>query len=198
MSDSTPLFSAVYTRYAGALIDLAQQSKSVDKVKKDLEDLEGMIASSDDLAKFIHDPLMGTESQSSAMSAIAKTAKLQPLTVNFLGVLIENRRLNALVGIVQAYKKAVSVLAGEQDVCIETASKLTAAQQKEVQKKIETALGSSVSMQTKVTPEILGGMIVTIGSYMVDDSVRRKIDRLGAALKNNSNQNTVQHLKEVV
>ena len=198
MSDSTPLFSAVYTRYAGALIDLAQQSKSVDKVMKDLEGLEAMVNSSDDFSKFVHDPLIGTEEQFSAMSAIAKKAKLQPLTVNFLGVLVQNRRLNALVGISRAYKKAVSVLAGERDVCVETATKLTAAQTKDVQKKIEAALGGSVSIETKVTPEILGGMIVTIGSYMVDDSVRRKIDRLGAALKNNSNQNTIQHLKEVV
>ena len=84
------------------------------------------------------------------------------------------------------------------EVSLETAVKMTAAQSKEFQKKIEKALGASVSIEEKVTPEIMGGVIVTIGSYMIDDSVRRKLDRLGVALKSNANQNKVQNLKEVV
>ena len=132
------------------------------------------------------------------MADIAAKAKLQALTKNFLSVLVENRRLNALPGVIGAYDKIVSMRSGEVAVRVETAVKMSVSQEKEFTKKLSTVIGSDISVETFVTPEILGGMIVTIGSYMVDDSVRRKLERLGATLRQSSNQNTVQNLKEVV
>tara|TARA_R110001592_G_scaffold20926_9_gene84658 strand:- start:43437 stop:44033 length:597 start_codon:yes stop_codon:yes gene_type:complete len=195
---STPISSIVHTRYAGALIDLAEKSKSVDKIQSDLTALENMIHDSADLAEVITSPLVSREKQASAMDALAVKAKLDPLTKNFVGVLVQNRRLGALPGAIKAYKRIVAEKSGQVEVSLETAVKLTAAQAKEFQKKIEKALGRSVSVEEKVTPEIMGGVIVTIGSYMIDDSVRRKLERLGVALKSNANENKVQNLKEVV
>lgn len=197
MTSATPVSSVVLTRYAGALVDLAEKAKSVEKVQKDLDDIESMIAASDDLALAIASPLLSREKQEQIVADLSKKAKFNKLTQNFLGVLVQNRRLNALQGIVKAYRKIVSERAGEIAVRVETASKLTAAQEKAFKDKIEKALGRGVSMESIITPEIIGGSIVTIGSYMIDDSVRRKLERLNGALKGHSNQNTV-NLKEVV
>ena len=92
----------------------------------------------------------------------------------------------------------VAAKSGQVEVSLETAAKLSAEQLKEFETKVGTALGTSIILEEKVSPEIMGGMIVTIGSYMIDDSVRRKLERLGMALKSNANQNTVKNLKEVV
>lgn len=198
MSSSAPISSIVHTRYASALIDLAEQGKAVDKVKKDLDALLEVIQESGELSEVIASPLISREKQSAVVGAIIKKAKPNKLTANFLGVLVENRRLGALPGIIKTFNKIIAERSGVVEVSLETAVKLTAAQAKEFQKKIEKALGCSVSIEEKVTPEIIGGVIVTIGSYMIDDSVCRKLDRLGVALKSNANQNTVQNLKEVV
>lgn len=194
---SEPISSVVLTRYAGALIDLAEKAKSVSKVQKDLRDIEAMIAGSPELGRVISSPLISQQKQEKVMTDIAAKAKLQKLTKNFLGVLVQNRRLNALVGVIKVYNKLVSARSGEVSVRVQTAQKLTATQEKDFQKKISSAIGSDVLVETVVAPEILGGMIVTVGSYMIDDSVRRKLERLSSALKKGSNQNTV-NLKEVV
>lgn len=197
MTSSMPISSVVLSRYAGALIDLAEKDKVIDKIQKDLVDIRSMIESSDDLNAMISSPMISKEKQAVAVDAIASKAKLQKLTKNFLGVLVENRRLNALHGIIRAYEKMVAERSGMIEVRVETAEKLTAAQRKSVEKNISSALKADIKLTEEVTPEIIGGMVVTIGSYMIDDSVRRKLERLNVALKGHSNQNTV-NLKEVV
>lgn len=194
---SEPISSVVLTRYAGALIDLAEKAKSVSKVQKDFRDIEAMIDSSPELGRVISSPLISQQKQEKIINDIAAQAKLQKLTKNFLGVLVQNRRLGALVGVIKVYHKMVSARSGEVSVRVQTAQKLTATQEKDFQKKISGAIGSNVLVEAVVAPEILGGMVITIGSYMIDDSVRRKLERLGSALKKGSNQNTV-NLKEVV
>ncbi len=202
-SSSAPVSLVVLSRYTGALIDLAEESNSIKKIQKDFSELEAMIASSDELAQLISSPLVSQGKQEQIISEIAKKAKLQELTSNFLGVLVQNRRLNALSAIIKTFDREVSKRSGEVLVRIETASKLSSAEQKDFQAKISDVIGSNVSVETVVSPEILGGMIVTVGSYMVDDSVRRKLERLSSALKQGSNQNNinqtkVKNLKEVV
>ncbi len=198
VSNSAPVSSVVLSRYVGALIDLAEESKSVEKIQKDLNDMVSMVEGSDELAQVIFSPLIAKEKQEKIISEIATKAKLDKLTKNFLSVLVENRRLNALLSMVEWFNKEVSKRSGEVSVRVEVASKLSAAQEKEVQAKISKVIGSKVSIEAIVTPGILGGMIVTVGSYMVDDSVRRKLERLSVALKQTSNSNTIQNLKEVI
>ncbi len=198
MTSSSTVSSVVLSRYAGALLDLAEKAGLVKDTQKDLREIEVMIDGSEELGRFVSSPLVSKIAQEKAIADIASKAKLNKLTQNFLGVLVQNRRLNALGGIIGAYNKAVSVRSGEVSVRVETAVKLTAAQEKDFKKKLSATIGSDVLVETIVDPDILGGMIVTVGSYMVDDSVRRKLERLGSALKQGSNQNNSQNLKEVV
>lgn len=197
MTSSTPVSSVVLTRYASALIDLAEKAKLVKKVQEDFDSLESAISDSQELADVIASPLVSSTKQSAIISEISEKAKLQELTRNFLGVLVQNRRLYALSAIMKTFKAEVSKRSGELSVRVETAEKMTVAQKKEFETKISGVLGSGVAIEAVVSPEIIGGMVVTIGSYMVDDSVRRKLERLSSTLKNSSNQNTV-NLKEVV
>ncbi len=177
---------------------MAEKDKAVDAVQADFQVLQDIIKSSNDFRAFLAAPSLGVSQQSGVVEDVCTKAKFHKLTTNFLGVLAHNRRLNALEGIIKTFQKLIAKRAGHVEVRVETAQALSDAQKKDLQSKIEGAVGSGVTLEARVTPEILGGMIVTIGSNMVDDSVRRKIERLGAVMKSNANQNTNQNLKEVV
>ena len=190
--------SLICTRYAGALVDLAEKDKAVDKIQNDLLALRAALELSEELNEAITSPLVSSSEQANVMDALAKKVKMQKLTQNFLGVLAQNRRVGALPGIIGAYEKIVAQRSGLVDVCVETAETLSKEQVKAVKSKVEKALGATVRLEEKVSPDIMGGMVVTIGSYMIDDSVRRKIERLGMALKPGANQDiSVSNVKEV-
>lgn len=198
MTASRSVSSVVLSRYAGALIDLAQQSNSLDKVLSDLRSLAAMVEGSSDLAAMIRSPMIGKAKQIAALSEIAAKAKFQTITFNFLGVLAENRRLNLLVDVIAAVERIVAERSGRAPVAVTTAVALSDAQKKELQTKLASSLGHDVTLEVKVDPSILGGMIVTIGSKMIDDSVRRKLERLQGALTRRASNNPVQTIKEVV
>lgn len=198
MTASRSVSSVVLSRYAGALIDLAQQSNSLDKVLSDLRSLAAMVEGSSDLAAMIRSPMIGKAKQIAALSEIAAKAKFQTITFNFLGVLAENRRLNLLVDVIATVERIVAERSGRAPVAVTTAVALSDAQKKELQTKLASSLGHDVTLEVKVDPSILGGMIVTIGSKMIDDSVRRKLERLQGALTRRASNNPVQTIKEVV
>ncbi len=187
MTSSMPISSVVFRRYAGALIDLAEKGKVVEKIRKDMSDVRAMVEASDDLSSLIYSPLISQEKQGGVVADVASKAKLQKLTKNFLNVLVKNRRLNALPGIINEFDHEIARRSGQIGVSVTTAHKMSAAQRKSVEKKVSEALSADVKMEEVVDPEILGGMVVTVGSYMIDDSVRRKLERLSSALKSNSN-----------
>ncbi|HQX26567.1 MAG TPA: F0F1 ATP synthase subunit delta [Alphaproteobacteria bacterium] len=187
---------AVTSRYALALIELAQESNRIQQVERDLNELGAMIAASADLTTVISSPSLSRDQQAKAIMAIADKAKFDGLTRNFLGVLVKNRRLGAVQGITEAFRTELSRRRGEVAVEVQTAQDMSASQFEALQRAIAKGLGRDVALKAKVEPSILGGMIVTIGSKMIDDSVARKLERLKAAMSRQSNQN-VQTVKEV-
>ncbi len=194
MSTAPQASSIISIRYAAALIDLAHESKQIDKVESDIKSLDAMIANSADLRTLLKSPLIGKKDQAAAMAAIVKKAKLQTLTAKFIALIVENNRLNALDGVIQAFYKELSKRRGEVSAHVQTAAILSAKQTKALQEAISKSVGSNVLLQTSVEPGILGGMIVTVGSHMVDDSITRKLERLRVRMSKQSNQN---NLKEV-
>ncbi len=197
MTAAPQVSSIVSARYATALIDLAEAAKKIDTVESDLNNLESMIKSSDDLKLMIRSPLVNRKQQEKAISALAQKAKFHELTANFLGVLINNRRLYALETILKAARKELSHRRGEISAQVQTATALSAKQISGLQGVISKAVGSDVFLEAKVDPDILGGMIVTVGSRMIDDSVRRKLERLRSAMSKQANQNVVTKIEEV-
>lgn len=199
MSSMSQASSLVCQRYANALIQEAEKAKKLDKVEKDLKDLWAMIESSEDLVTVIRSPLLSQEILSNAIFALAKKAKLQDVTTNFLGVLIQNRRLNALEKIIVSFGEALAKKRGEMSVDVQVAQDLTAKQKKDLESALSKALGGDVAVNARVEPSILGGMIVTVGSQMIDNSVARKIERLKVSMgmQANENSNTDSNISEV-
>ena len=195
MSSSAQSSGIVANRYVKALIDLAEESKAVKNVEKDFSDLAAMVESSEDLRHFVRSPLIPAEKQLSAVEALAKKAKLHKLTANFLSTLVANRRLNILEAAIEAFSSESAKRRGAVEVNVETAQDLSAKQLKALQDALKKGTGADVSLKAKVEPGILGGMVVTVGSQMIDDSVRGKLERLKQSMGARSNENVT--LKEV-
>lgn len=190
--------SAILFRYASALLDLAEEKKSLDAVSSDLENIAEMTRNSEDFQRFLASPLIPKRQQKAIMGGIADQGGFSPLTRNFINVLIRNGRIGVLEGAIAKFFELKTERSGEIAIRIETAKPLSDEQKSGFQTKISTALGKNVKLETSVDPSIIGGMVVTIGSVMIDDSVRRKLESLGASLTRSANQNAEQNLKEVV
>lgn len=195
MAASNQTSSVVSERYAKALIELAEESKKLDKIEKDLQDLQGMIHASPDLANTIRSPLNKEQSLLNAMFAIADKAKLQDVTKSFLGVLVQNGRISALPRVIEAFNAMMAKRRGAVFVDVQVAQDMTAKQKKDLEAALSKAIGKDVAVNARVEPDILGGMIVTVGSHMIDDSVRRKLERLKVSMGRTANENVT--LKEV-
>lgn len=181
---------AAALRYASALVDTAIEAKALEAIEKDLNEFEAMIAASPDLQDLIRSPLFNRDEQRSAVGAIADKAGFNVLTRNFLSLLAENRRLNIVSAVIAAVKADMQRRRGEISANVQAAYKLSAAQQKALQEALGKATGRSVTLNVDINTDLIGGMIVTVGSRMIDDSVKRKLERLERAMKSGSNQNS--------
>ena len=164
---------------------MATEAKAVEKVEKDLRELQSMIDLSDDLKSLLENPLVNRDQQQKALQALAAKAGFQKLTSQFIGVLSENRRLAALPAIIGACNDELAKSRGVVAAKVETAYALTPAQTKQLEEQLAAAMGSNVTLNVSVNKDLLGGMIVTVGSRMVDDSVKRKLERLRRAMNMN-------------
>lgn len=187
MASNTSQSSQIARRYAASFLDLAEESKGLDKAEKDLNELLAMLAASEELQFLVRNPLLGREDKKKGIFAIADAAKFEALTKSFLGVLCDNNRLQYLESIIKAVQIELTKRRGEIEAGVETAFALTNEQTKELQKNLSAALGSNVTLNVKVNRDLLGGMVVTVGSRMYDDSVRRKLERLQRSMKSGSN-----------
>lgn len=188
LAGMTKISSILSNRYAQALLDLAEKSKAAEKVAKDLMSLEASLENSSEFQTFVASPLIKEEQQMAVMADIAKKGKFQKLTTNFLGVVVNNGRLAALPAIMQAYHEEMSRRSGEVVAEVTTADDLSAAQQKSLQKKLSEEVGQDVKLALKVDKSILGGVIVKLGSKMVDDSIARKLERLEHRMSSAANE----------
>ncbi len=195
MTSAAKVPSTASIRYAAALMDLAQDHKSLDGIEKDLNAIQAMLSDSQDFSTLTNSPLISKSQQQKGLTAIADKAKFQELTKNFMGVLVQNGRLNILTDIISAFDSELSQRRGEITVNATLAQDMSPQQKKSLQDSISKNIGAKITLKIKIDPEILGGMILTVGSKMIDDSVARKLERLQAAMSKQSNENPV-NLKE--
>jgi len=171
------------TRYAAALFDLADSKKALDAVAGDLTALQKMIADSDDLRRLMNSPILGRDEQTKAIGAVAKAAGFNDLTQKFVGLVAQNRRLFTLSAMIKAFLKLLADRRGEMTAEVTAARPLTAEQQASVAEAIKRAVGSKVSIDVKVDPSLLGGLVVRVGSRMIDSSIKTKLQKLQLAMK---------------
>ncbi len=180
---SSKATGAIAERYSTALFELADESSSLDAIASDLKALKGMIAESADLQRLLSSPVIGRVGQSKAIVALAEQAAFSPLTRNFLGLLASNRRLYAIAVVTEAFLAKLAAKRGEVTADVISAIPLTKARTSAVAKALKTVVGHDVILDVTVDPALLGGMIVKIGSRMVDASLKTKLQHLTLALK---------------
>lgn len=189
MTKSSSAAHVIANRYATALIETAETAKALDSVEKDMAQLASMLAQSADLTSLIASPLYNREQQTLALQSLAKTAGFDQITINFIGVLAHNRRLSALAVIFKAFTAELSKRRGEVRAQVASAFPLTPEQERMLQDSLKKSLGFNVQLDLSVDRSLLGGMVVTVGSRMIDDSVKGKLERLKHIMQTQSNQN---------
>jgi len=175
--------TGVAGRYATALFELAREEGKLEEVESQLSDFQEMLDNSDDLRRLAHSPAFSMDQQAKAMRVIADAAGTSGLTKNFLELLVEKRRLSEISGIIGAFRTLAARHRGEVEADVVTAVPLGDEQKDALKQALRDFAGQDVSMNIRVDPSILGGLIVTVGSRMIDNSLRTKLNRLRHAMK---------------
>jgi F-type H+-transporting ATPase subunit delta len=170
-------------RYATALFQLANADKQLDQVAEDLLCLNSMINESKDLERLIRSPIISRKDQGRAMATILKRAGMCKLTLSFVGTIAKNRRLFSISEMIASYHNLLAYHLGEATAEVVTAMALTDKQIKQISVSLKKAIGSDVAIKAKVDESVLGGLIIKIGSQMVDGSLRTKLQQLRFAMK---------------
>ena len=173
----------VGARYAQALFDLALETKALSAVEGDLASLRAALTESGELRRVLASPIFPSEIKAKVLAALAKKAKLNAVTVKFLGVLSANRRADLLPSTIAGFERLSAAHRGVIAAEVTSAIKLTAAQTKAITAALEKALGKAPEITARVDPLILGGLKVKVGSRLFDASLRSKLDSLKFALK---------------
>jgi F-type H+-transporting ATPase subunit delta len=170
-------------RYAKALFELASDNKAIESVGQSLGGLSAALAASPELAALTVNPLLSRDVGGKSIAAVAASMKLDALTTKFLGVLAQNRRLGELANIIRAFEALASAHRGEATAEVTSAHPLDAAQVTALKEKLKAKVGRDVAIAQKVDPALLGGLIVKIGSQMIDSSIKTRLNTLATAMK---------------
>ena len=183
MAAEDPSVSGVSGRYATALFELARDEKSVDAVKADLDKFAAMLAESDDLKRLVRSPVFGAEAQSKALAAVLDKAGISGISANFLQVLTANRRLFVVSDVIRAFNALVAKFKGEASADVTVAEALSDKNLDALKVALKSVTGKDVALNVKIDPSIIGGLVVKLGSRMVDSSLRTKLNSIKNAMK---------------
>lgn len=172
-------------RYANAVFELAQDQKAVDAVSADLASLRRAMETSSDLNRLVRSPVFGAEDQAKALKAILEKMGANALTIKFVLLVAAKRRLFVLTQIIKQYESLVARSRGETEAEVTAARALNDAEINELKTALKAKLGKEPRLLAKVDPTLLGGLIVKVGSRMINSSLRTKLDGLRAAMKGN-------------
>jgi len=189
--------SDIARRYATAFFDLASEQSQIDQISKDLSAIAAMLGAGGDIDAFISNTTLRRADQAKALAEVARHFKFSPLTVKLLGTVALNRRLPELAGIVFATQALIADHKGEVTAEVTAAQALDKSQIDAIAANLKKELGKKVNVSLSVDPEIVGGLIVKVGSRLIDSSVRTKLERLHRALKSNSDSSDKAKMREV-
>lgn len=170
-------------RYAIALFELAQEARSVDAVEASLGRIRDALGESSELKQLVTSPLVSRTVAEKSVAGIAGPLELDPTTRNFLGVLAQNRRLGQLPQIVRDFRRLAAQWRGESTAEVVSAHPLDAGQVDALKQSLRQRVGREVSVDLSVDPQLLGGLVVTIGSQRIDSSIRTRLNTLAHAMK---------------
>lgn len=183
MATNSSVIGGIAGRYAAALYELADEGKSLDSVAGDLSSLKTLIAESADLAKLIRSPLIDRTDKAAAMNSVLQQAGADDLTRRFIGIVARNNRLFALPGMIEAFLAELAQRRGEVTAEVASAKPLSETQLASIAQTLQSALGGRVAIEPRVDPSLIGGLVVRVGSRMIDASLKSKLQRLQVAMK---------------
>lgn len=183
METSGGIRASLAGRYASALFDLARDQRQIESVGQSLDALNQALLDSKEFAELASSPLVSRDEAGKAFAALAPQLGLDPITSSFLGVLARNGRKNELRSVIRAYRRLASEHRGETTAEVVTARPLKDDQLAALRQQLRARAGRDVNIDATVNPEILGGIVVKLGSQQIDASIRTKLNRLAQAMK---------------
>jgi F-type H+-transporting ATPase subunit delta len=183
VENSAGIQASLAGRYATALFQLARDEKQLDAVGASLASLKQALAESDDLRKLTTSPVISRGEAAAAVAGVASSMGLDPLTAKFLGVLAHNHRLVQLGNVIRAFTLLAADHRGETTAQVTSAHPLDDGQVAAIKSNLKSRLGRDVAVDLSVDPAILGGLVVKVGSQMIDGSIRTKLNTLAQAMK---------------
>ncbi|MCZ8260546.1 MAG: F0F1 ATP synthase subunit delta [Beijerinckiaceae bacterium] len=184
MASSSPIVSGIAGRYASALFELATEAKQVDAVSDALDRFTALLDGSEDLDRMVRNPVFTADEQVAAIGAVLKKAKIGGLAANFLQLVAAKRRLFALRGMITGYRALVAEAKGIIPAEVTVASPLSDKNRQAVIEALEARAGKKISLTEKVDPAIIGGLVVKMGSKMIDASLKTKLNAMKLAMNN--------------
>lgn len=183
MSGSASLTSGVAGRYATALFEIARDGKLLDEIERDLAEIEDAHRTSADFRQLLASPIHSREEQGKAIAALAAAMGLGPTLTSTLGLMAKNRRLFVVPGLIAQVKALIAAERGEVTAEVSSAKPLTKGQTEELAATLKQSVGKDVRIEAKVDESLIGGMVVKVGSVMIDSSIRSKLAQLQNVMK---------------
>ena len=183
METSGGIQASLAGRYASALFGLARDERQIDAVSRSLGLLAQALVDSRDFAELVSSPLVDRADAGKAIEAVGQQLSLDPITTNFIGVLARNGRKNQLQNVIRAFRRLAADHRGETTAEVVTAHVLKDDQLAALKQQLRVRAGRDVTIETRIDPEILGGIVIKMGSQMIDASIRTKLNRLAEAMK---------------
>lgn len=183
MTGEDTTISGVGGRYATALFELARDAGQIDQVEKDMAVMTAMLEESADLRRLVSSPVFTTDQQIAALGALLERASVKGLSANFILLVARNRRLFALPAMIRGLRQLIARERGEVSAEVVSAETLKDAQIADLKKALKEKLGQDVQLTTRVDPSLLGGLVVKVGSRMIDSSLRTRLRSLKTAMK---------------
>ena len=183
MATQTSVVSVIAARYASAVYELADEGRVLDDTAADLNSLKAWLEESADLQTLIRSPLIDADAKAAGIGAILERAGAGDLTRRFIGVIARNNRLFVLPAVIEAFLAELALRRGEVTAEVTSAQPLKPSQLDSVTNALRSALGGKVTVDAKLDPSLIGGLVVRVGSRMIDASLKSKLQRLQLAMK---------------
>lgn len=182
MATNETSVDGVAGRYASALFELAKESSNIEGIESDLVNFQSLLDESSDLVRLVRSPVIAADDQEKAMAAILDKAGIGGLTANFLKLVTANRRLFVIQDMIKVYRSLAAKARGEITAEVTSAFALSDQQISALKETLKASVGKDVTLQSRVDPSILGGLIVKVGSRMIDSSLKTKLQNMKTVL----------------
>jgi F-type H+-transporting ATPase subunit delta len=183
VSTDDPMMASMAGRYAAALFDLAKDQRQLETVERDVTSFQRMLGESADLRRLVRSPVISADEQAQAIAVILEKSGITGLTANFFRLIARNRRLFAVADMLKGFRHLLAQHRGEVSADVTSAHPLTEEQRHQLSDTLKASIGKNVQINTRVDPNLLGGLVVKIGSRMIDSSLRTKLGSLKVAMK---------------